>query len=169
MVKKTKKPKESGEEEATKETDNNEGGKAEKAESGNEEIQENKNKEETVKEGEDVESSYRKLHVNMPEGESRTVVRKDTVGSRRAPGTDTTSQEQESVSSAKDEEAPVSETGKCSLARQAASQPAINEIKIKLNAMKPVLFSPQVYGYHRGKIHLQLIKNQLTETQARLR
>ena len=102
MVKKTKTPKENGEEEGTKETDDKEGTKAEnKSESG--ETSENKNEEDAVKESEEDDISYRTPNVvNMPQGQ-KPLGRLETVGARQASGTSATTAEQESPQSTKNE------------------------------------------------------------------
>ena len=102
MVKKTKKPKENGEEEATKETDNKEGTKTEnKNESGK--TSEDKTEEHAVKESEEDDVSFRKPSVvNMPQGQ-KPQGRLETVGARQASGTSATTAEQESPQSIKNE------------------------------------------------------------------
>ena len=102
MVKKTKKPKENGEEEATKETDNKEGTKTEnKNESG--ETTEDKTEEDAVKESEEDDVSYRTPSVvNMPQGQ-KPLGRLETVGARQAAGSSATTPEQESPQSMKNE------------------------------------------------------------------
>ena len=110
-MKKTKKVKENGEEEATKEKDNKEQGGEEK---GNEATKEEKPDEEAVKDSEEDDTSYRTPNVvDMPTGEQKPLIRQDAAGFRRGPVTSAISQEHESSRPAKHEEkAPVKETAK---------------------------------------------------------
>ena len=98
-MKKTKKPKEKVEEEATKETD--EKGK-EKPENETEGTKEDPQDEEAAKESDD--SSYRTPNVvNMPSGEQKPLIRQDIGIAQRAPGTSAIPQQQESSRAAKGE------------------------------------------------------------------
>ena len=113
MVKKTKKPKGNGEEEATKETDNNEGTKDEnKNESGK--TTEDKQQEDAVKEGEEDGTSYRAPNVvNMPQSVQKPLAQLDTVAARQAAGINAAAPEQESPQSTKNEKRVAGvETGK---------------------------------------------------------
>lgn len=101
-MKKTKKPKEKGEEEATKETDEKE---KDKPDNETEATKKEQHDGEAAKESEEEDSSYRTPHVvNMPSGEQKPLIRQDTVANRRVPDTSAIPQEQGSSRSAKNEE-----------------------------------------------------------------
>lgn len=111
MIKKTKKPKEKGEEEATKEAEENE---KKKADNEIEATNEDKQDKETTQESEEDDSSYRRPNVvNMPSGEQKPVIRQDTAAGRQEPRTSAIPQELESSRSTKNEEkAPEKEKAK---------------------------------------------------------
>ena len=105
IVKKAKKAKDKGEEEATKEPDEKETEKSENEPGG---TKEHKQKDEdTAKDNDDDDDdddvAYRTPNVvNMPVGEQKPLIRQDTVGSRGVPGASPPGQE--SSRSAKNEE-----------------------------------------------------------------
>ena len=104
IVKKAKKAKDKGEEEATKEPDEKETEKPENEAGG---TKEHKQKDEdTAKENDDDDdddAAYRTPNVvNMPAGEQKPLIRQDSVGSRGVPGASLPGQE--SSRSAKNEE-----------------------------------------------------------------
>ena len=103
IVKKAKKAKDKGEEEATKEPDEKE---TEKSENELGVTKEHKQKDEdTAKDNDDDDDdvAYRTPNVvNMPAGEQKPLIRQDTIGSRSVPGASPPGQE--SSRSAKNEE-----------------------------------------------------------------
>ena len=111
VMKKTKKQKETDEEETTNETDNKE---HDKTENENLETKEERNDEDAVKERDVEDSLYRTPNVvNMPPGEEKPLLQQGTTGSQRGPGTSALPQEMESSRPTKDEaKAPFKETAK---------------------------------------------------------
>ena len=102
MIKKTKKQKEKGEEEATKEAEENEKKKLENETEGTNEDKQDK---ETTQENEEDDASYRTPNVvNMPSGEQKPLIRQDTAAARREPRTSAIPQELEPSRSTKTEE-----------------------------------------------------------------
>jgi len=101
VIKKTKKPKEKGEEEATKEAEENEKGKADNE---TEATNEDKQDKETTQEIEDDSSYKAPSVVNMPSREEKPLIRNDTTAGLQEPRTGAISQELESSCSTKNEE-----------------------------------------------------------------
>ena len=91
MIKKTKKPKEKGEEEPTKEADENE---QKKSDNVTEAANEEKHNKVTTQENEEDDSSYRTPNVvYMPSGEQKPLIRQNTAAARLVSRTSTIPQE----------------------------------------------------------------------------
>ena len=102
MIKKIKKPKEMGEEEATKEAEENEKKRLDNETEGTNQDQQDK---ETTQENGKDDSSYRTPNVvNMPTGEQKPLIRQDTAAARPELRTSAIPQELESPRSTKNEE-----------------------------------------------------------------
>ena len=102
VIKKTKKPKQKGEEEATKEAEENEN---KKADNETEASNEDKQDKETTQDNEEDDSSYRTPNVvNMPSGEQKPLIRQDTAAARRVSRLSAIPQELESSRSTENEE-----------------------------------------------------------------
>ena len=112
MIKKTKKPKEKGEEEATKEAEENE---KKKSDNETEATNEEKLNKVTTQENEEDDSSYRTPNVvNMPSGEQKPLKRQDTAAARHVSRTSTIPQELDSSHSTKiEEKTPEKDKAKC--------------------------------------------------------
>jgi len=102
VIKKSKKPREKGEEEATKEAEKNEKKKSDHETAG---TNEDKQDEEVTQENEEDDSSYRTPNVvNMPSGEEKPLIRQDIAAARRVSRTSAIPHELESSRSTKNEE-----------------------------------------------------------------
>lgn len=102
MIKKTKKPKEMGEEEGTNAAEENEKKKLDQETEGTNEDKQDKG---TTQENEEDDSLYRTPSiVNVPSGEQKPLIRQDTAAARREPRTSAIPQELEPSRSTKNEE-----------------------------------------------------------------
>jgi len=102
VIKKTKKPKEMGEEEGSKAAEENEKKKLDKETEGTNEDKQDK---EATQENEEDDSLHRTPNVvNMPSGEQKPLIRQDTAAARREPRTSAIPQELEPSRSTKNEE-----------------------------------------------------------------
>lgn len=102
VIKKTKKPKEMGEEEGTNAAEENEKKKLDQETEGTNEDKQDKG---TTQENEEDDSLYRTPSiVNVPSGEQKPLIRQDTAAARREPRTSAIPQELEPSRSTKNEE-----------------------------------------------------------------
>jgi len=101
VIKKTKKPKEMGEEEGPKAAEENEKKKLDKETEGTNEDKQDKD---ATQENEDDSLHRTPNVVNMPSGEQKPLIRQDTTAAQRGPRTSAIPQELEPSRSTKNEE-----------------------------------------------------------------